>query len=92
MVQEAHLEVREGSGGQPGGSGVVGRPRLRSGRGGESLLDPLKVQVGLGGLPEGLGWVGWPTRRSGRIREANPNVWEGSKGQPKGSGEVRRPR
>ena len=79
-VRESHTRVWEGSGGPPGGLGVVGRPSRRFGMGWEAHAEVWEthpdVREGSGGPPIGPGGVGdppggpvvigRPTRRSGR--------------------------
>ena len=76
--REAHLDVREGSGGAPGCLREVGRPIWRSERDREDHQD---VREGSGDPPGGPGWVGRhtqtsgrPIRRSGRGWAAHPKV------------------
>ena len=59
--REALPDVREWSGGPPGGPGVVVRPFRRSGSGREALLNDRE-------------WVGMPSQMSGSGREALPDA------------------
>ena len=90
---EATQEVKEGSGGHPGGPGGVGRPYWTSARGRE----PSGGQERFGTPPRALGEVR-------RCRKVPPEVWEGSgrvdrpsrrfgrgQGATEGSGGVGRP-
>ena len=61
--------VRVGSGGPPRGSGGVGRPTQRTGKGREAHS---VVQEGSGGQPGRPGGFGRVTRRAGWGLEAHP--------------------
>ena len=78
--REALPEVREWSGGLPGGPGVVGWLFRGSDSGGEALPE---VREWSGGFPRGPGVVG-----SGR--ETHPEVRESSRSPPGGPGVVGR--
>ena len=81
---EALPEVRELSGGPPGGLVVVGRPSQCSVSGWETLSEGrdalTEVREWSGDLPGGPGVDGKPFRRCGSGREALSKVWEWSSG------------
>ena len=82
-VRETHTEVREGSGDPYGGSGRVGTPTQRSGKGRETNLE---VREWFGDKPGALGRVGRPTWSSGKDWTAHPVVWEALPDLLEGSG------
>ena len=88
---EARPEVREGSVGQPGSSGMVGSSFGKSGKSREALPKSgkgrealLAVLEGSAGLPKSLKIVERPSRKPGMGLEALPEELEGSRG-PSGS-------
>ena len=71
--QEAFWEVREWSGGNPRGPGVVGRPSRRSGR------PTLRSGSGLEALPKVREWSGGPHKDPeivGRHSRRSGSGWE----------------
>ena len=84
--QEAHLKIREGSGGTFGVLGGVERPTRRFGRGREAFP---QVRNGSGDPPRfGRGWQAPPSVWEGL--GGQPKVWEGWKSSSKSSGRVGR--